>query len=456
MDASTIILGFTGSLGSGCTYISEFISKVSDGKIYRYYKLSSIIRDILSNEGKTDPTVEELQDKGNELRRNNSNGYLVGALIDKINKDPNVRNGDAIIIDGIKNEGEIKTLRQFPFFFLFSVQSNDENRLNRYKKNKVVNSDAEFEKVDSRDKFEEFDYGQQVKRCNYLADIIILNQNIISKADSKGRRRFVRDIYEKYVKLVEALAGGDKSVEVMPSIDELCMTTAYVMSKMSSCIKRKVGSIIVDKNEKLGIGNRGQITAIPNIVSSGYNEVPIGSYSCIFHPQYQMCYRDYLQEKHAKKLKYCPNCGEQINISIECPYCNKIHDTYIKFCPESQKEIEDKFKCSKCDATVFKDFLPGEKNTPGKLLDMCRALHAEELALLNLIKSGKSSQQNLTLYVTTQPCNLCANKIVSAGIKKVVFDEPYFMKESAEILTQGGVAVERFQGVKSSAYFKLY
>jgi len=60
------------------------------------------------------------------------------------------------------------------------------------------------------------------------------------------------------------------------------------------------------------------------------------------------------------------------------------------------------------------------------------------------------------LYVTTQPCNLCSNKIVSAGIKKVIYAEPYSMKESAEILENGGVQTERFEGVKSSAYFKLY
>jgi len=87
---------------------------------------------------------------------------------------------------------------------------------------------------------------------------------------------------------------------------------------------------------------------------------------------------------------------------------------------------------------------------------MCRALHAEENALLNLTKNNLSSDINMVLYTTTQPCNLCANKIVSAGIKEVVFAEPYLMKESAEILSAGKVNLRRFEGVKSSAYFKLY
>ena len=136
--------------------------------------------------------------------------------------------------------------------------------------------------------------------------------------------------------------------------------------------------------------------------------------------------------------------------------CNQTYNGYKKFCPECQIELEDNYRCSSCQTKLFKEFLPGEKKTPGKLLDMCRALHAEENALLNLVNYSNSKNDELQLYVTTQPCNLCANKIVSTGIKKVIFEEPYLMKESSDILTAGNVIVERFEGVKSSAFFKLY
>jgi deoxycytidylate deaminase len=458
MDASTIILGFTGSLGSGCTYISQYLPKVSDIP-YSHFKLSSIIRNSLKEkEGIDSPSVVQLQDKGNALRKEYGNGFLIGELIKVIEADDN-HSKDDIIIDGIKNEGEIKILRQFPFFFLFSVQSSDENRIKRYKEDGIVSEDDEFNEVDNRDKFEDFNYGQQVKRCNYLADIIILNDTKIAKADTDGKYKFVRDIYQKYVKLIENLKNGETPISSIPSVDELCMTNAYAISKMSSCIKRKVGSIIVDTaTSKIKDDKRGQILSLPFIVSTGYNEVPLGSQKCIFHPEYQMCYRDFLKQRHARKIKYCPNCGEKINVNMDCPHCLESHDHYVNFCIKCQKEIEDTFKCEKCKSKVFKEFLPGEKETPGKLLDMCRALHAEEQALLNLNQKNKQvkSEEGLTLYVTTQPCNLCANKIVTSGISKVIFDEPYFIKESAEILTSGGVKIERFQGVKSSAYFKLY
>ena len=233
------------------------------------------------------------------------------------------------------------------------------------------------------------------------------------------------------------------------------MTIAYSLSKMSSCIKRKVGAVVVDFAKSIRAGNpSGMVVSLPFVVSSGYNEVPLGSYACIFHPDYEMCYRDYLQQNHSMKFKFCPNCGEKINIKIECPFCHEIYEHFVKFCNNCQQEIEDTFKCGVCNSEVFKEYLPGGKETPGKLLDMCRSLHAEENALLRLEMHGYSP--NLTLYVTTQPCNLCSNKIVATGIKKVVFDEPYLMPEAADILRNGKVDVQRFEGIKSSAYFKLY
>ena len=461
MDASKIILGFTGSIGSGCTFIAEAIPHVAEKK-YKYYKLSGIIRDILKEEGNDNPSISDMQDKGNELRENNARGYLVKQLFEKIDNDPEINSETEIIIDGIKNEGEIQTLRQFPYFFLFSVHSGSVIRQERYKDNRTIPDGTIFKKIDNRDRLEEFAYGQQVKKCNYLSDVIILNEKKIARANKTGKMDFISKIYQKYVKLAEFLKSGEKSAEHNPSVDEFCMTTAYAVSRMSSCLKRKVGAVIINNNEVTnGVvdtpSNTGLIKSLPCIVSTGYNEVPLGSHKCIYHPKFQMCYRDHLQERHAFKINYCPKCGTKIeSFIVECPQCQKQYEGYKKFCGDCQIELEDKYNCPECETQTFKEYLPGEKRTPGKLSDMCRALHAEENALLNLVNNNSSKNNNFILYVTTQPCNLCANKIVSTGIKKVIFEEPYLMKESADILKAGNVDVDRFEGVKSSAFFKLY
>jgi deoxycytidylate deaminase len=53
-----------------------------------------------------------------------------------------------------------------------------------------------------------------------------------------------------------------------------------------------------------------------------------------------------------------------------------------------------------------------------------RATHAEMEAILSCARSGMSPR-NGTLYSTTFPCHNCAKHIVAAGIKRVVYVEPY-------------------------------
>ncbi|HEY9161353.1 MAG TPA: deaminase [Desulfomonilia bacterium] len=458
INASTIILGFTGPIGGGSTYISKGINK--EYSKYKYYKLSDVIRESLKNKGNTTPTVNELQTEGDELRKKHGSSCLIKKLLEKIESDAQIETINGIVIDGIKNEGEVKTLREFPYFFLFSVHADQSIREKRCTdENRFESSDLFFQ-ADKRDQEEELEYGQQVKLCNELSDVIIINNETIPKANIRKKSRFIHEIYDDYIKVIENLREGKETPDRIPSVDELCMAMAYTLTKRSSCIKRKVGAIIIDtcvpleEFDKINQDDRAMHP--PQVVASGYNEVPIGSYPCRYEPSIEKCYRDSLQEIHATKFNYCPSCGKKIDIEVECYRCNKKYKKYLKYCTNCNSEITSPIICKKCKTDIFKEFLPGSKETPGKLLDMCRALHAEENALLTLLNTNRRVIGDLVLYVTTQPCNLCANKIVSAGIKRVCFAEPYLMKESADILKKGKVDLKRFQGVKSSAYFKFY
>lgn len=451
--ADTIILGFTGSIGSGCTYIAQGIAAQYD---FKYYSLSDVLRGIAKKDkGLSNPSIEELQDLGNELRKKKGKSYLVKTLIDSITEDHST---SGIIIDSIKNDEECKTLKQFPFFYLFSVHADEDIRAGRTKKAKRFKKYKEFAKIDSRDKAEEIHYGQQVIKCNYLADIIINNNHNIPQQATKEKKQFIDDIFNKYISLIKLKQKGRITPDNLPTNDETMMTMAYAESKKSSCLKRKVGSLIVSVNNgKDGNEHDHSINEIVHILSSGYNEVPQGSVPCIFNKDFEKCYRDFLQEEQAKNISYCPSCGRKINLpKTKCttPNCSFQSIDYIKVCPDCKNELDVKYICPKCKTEVFKKFLTSGSN--GKLLDMCRALHAEEHALLHLTKISGQNPDNLVLYTTTYPCNLCANKIVAAGIKKVVYADPYPMKESKKILESGGVEAVKFQGIKSSAFFRLY
>jgi len=174
------------------------------------------------------------------------------------------------------------------------------------------------------------------------------------------------------------------------------------------------------------------------IISSGYNEVPLGTDPCKFS-EYEMCYREYRKKELADKITHCPRCGEQIPDEV-------ISDL---------KSLSG-YRCSNCQINIANTYLPGGSQYSGKMLDICRALHGEEMAIIGLAGISKPNEGDLVLYTTTFPCNLCANKIVAAGIRRVWYAEPYTMEESKNILVKGNVDVLKFQGVKSTAYFRLY
>lgn len=80
----------------------------------------------------------------------------------------------------------------------------------------------------------------------------------------------------------------------------------------------------------------------------------------------------------------------------------------------------------------------------GTRAELCYAVHAEQNAIIQAARLG-SSIDGATLYCTHQPCVLCAKMIVNAGIRRVVYREGYPDDFALEMLSEGGVALERFQ-----------
>lgn len=62
-------------------------------------------------------------------------------------------------------------------------------------------------------------------------------------------------------------------------------------------------------------------------------------------------------------------------------------------------------------------------------------MHAEEAAICEAARRGISTQNSI-LYCTTFPCHLCIKHIIAAGIKEVVYIEPY-VKSMAKELFEG-------------------
>ncbi|MGM0639862.1 MAG: deoxycytidylate deaminase [Thermotogota bacterium] len=60
----------------------------------------------------------------------------------------------------------------------------------------------------------------------------------------------------------------------------------------------------------------------------------------------------------------------------------------------------------------------------GEHQEVCYGLHAEQNALMQAARFGIRTE-NSSIYVTHQPCSVCARLVINAGIKKVIYRNPY-------------------------------
>lgn len=76
----------------------------------------------------------------------------------------------------------------------------------------------------------------------------------------------------------------------------------------------------------------------------------------------------------------------------------------------------------------------------GEKHELCRALHAEQNAIIQAATLGQSIE-GATIYVTHQPCAICAKMIINAGIRRIVVKQGYPDELSVEILREAGLKI---------------
>ncbi len=106
----------------------------------------------------------------------------------------------------------------------------------------------------------------------------------------------------------------------------------------------------------------------------------------------------------------------------------------------------------KVGALVVKDKMiisDGYNGTPSGFENVCEdedgltksyVLHAEANAITKLARSSNNSDGS-TLYVTATPCIECAKLIIQAGIRRVVYGEPYRLDDGLRLLQRANIEV---------------
>jgi dCMP deaminase len=140
-----------------------------------------------------------------------------------------------------------------------------------------------------------------------------------------------------------------------PSWNEYFMRIAQLAATRSTCLRRRVGAVIV-KNKK--------------VLATGYNGSPMG-------------------------LRHCLDIGclrEELGI------------------PSGQRH------------------------------ELCRAIHAEQNAIIQAATSGISIDGGI-LYSTTFPCILCAKMLINVGVREIYVGEGYPDDLSRSMIEEAGVVV---------------
>ncbi len=80
----------------------------------------------------------------------------------------------------------------------------------------------------------------------------------------------------------------------------------------------------------------------------------------------------------------------------------------------------------------------------GERHELCRALHAEQNAIIQAAVFGHSIE-GASIYVTHQPCSICAKMIINAGIDRIVVKEGYPDEMAVAILEEAGKRIIMFK-----------
>ncbi len=82
----------------------------------------------------------------------------------------------------------------------------------------------------------------------------------------------------------------------------------------------------------------------------------------------------------------------------------------------------------------------------GERHELCRGLHAEQNAIIQASLYGISVKDSI-LYVTNQPCVICAKMLINAGIKEIIINDGYPDKMAVDFLKEAKI---RIRNIKSS------
>lgn len=420
---SELVLGIIHTVG---TNSAEIISMIEDS--LRKFRYSSerikVSQQIIKQFIPTDRVdfkdeferTSYYMDLGNRVRKETQDGAMlmkgVAAYIYstyRIDNQEAPRKRVAYIIDSIKHPDEVDFLRKTygDGFHLIGISDSYENR-KKYLMDRKDLDEGQAVQLLGRDDNEKDKNGQHTRDAYQQSDYFI------------NAGETPAEIQANVFRLLDLLFGNSF---ISPTFAEYAMFRAYVASLRSADLSRQIGAVVAKGDE---------------IIAEGVNDCPKAS-GGLYWPKYKD--GKYVDEDDGRDymLGYDSNKIEQTKL-----ISNILHALDI----EDNKENARKVKAAGI----------------GTLTEYGRVVHSEMEALLMCARNNISSK-GCDMYVTTFPCHNCAKHIITAGIKRVFYIEPYpkskalefYKKEiSQDKAEEGKVLFLPFAGVGPHRFIDLF
>jgi deoxycytidylate deaminase len=305
---------------------------------------------------------------------------------------------------------------------LFGVFAPDAIRRKRLVDNGTLASQAD--QIISRDQDEVMTFGQKTRKVFLSADFFLCNDQ---KPDQ------LRTSVERLLDIIFSTRIRT------PTRAESAMYEATSAASNSACMSRQVGAAIVSKSGEL--------------ISVGWNDVPKFGGS-LYGEDDQSVWSE--SKKRIEDNDHrCFKWGQRI-----CH--NEVRRTSIMD-GIIDRVMKSSFVTSSVKRQDVAKTLAGTEVED--LIEFSRSIHAEMDAILGVAREGKHSLVGSTLYTNTYPCHNCARHIVAAGIRAVIYIQPY-RKSLATVLhadaltedpdDQTKVIFRQFDGVAPRNYLRLF
>lgn len=409
IDNPELVFGLVGPIGVNMDHVANSLSDALAAVGYdpQIVHLTSIMAgafaELQPRESSYSDRYRSLIENADEFRRRaESKAAMAGLAIMEMrrlraklapttdSRDIQPALGTAFILRQFKRQEEIALLRDVygRKFIQVSVYLDKAEReqylirkIKQFGSEIIEDADAEKQAIDliDIDYNEKNEFGQRVSDVFHLGDVFVRGDG--KQESQKTVQRFVQAFF------------GDNGIS--PTKAEYGMYAAAGAALRSIDLSRQIGAAI--------------FTTSGEIVSLGCNEVPKAFGGTYWSDDEVEQHRDFEEGRDG-------NHDRKVRI---------LHDLVERMA--GLDLLSERLKALGSTSDQVLHLLDQSEIADSKMMDIIefgRIIHAEMSAITDAARLGRPVKGGV-LFTTTFPCHICAKHIVSSGISKVVYLEPY-------------------------------